>query len=47
MGEVELIRGANQLIIHSVIFFYGEAANDALSLQIAGDIAAWPSQRRP
>ena len=39
MGEVELIPGANQLIIHSVIFFYGEAANDGLSLQIAGDIA--------
>ncbi len=39
MGEVELISHRNQLIIHSVLFFYGDAANDDLSKQIAADIA--------
>lgn len=39
MGEVELIPNTNQLYIHSVLFFYGDAANDALSYQIANDIA--------
>jgi len=39
MGEVELKPDVNQLIIHATLFFYGDAANDALSLQIAGDIA--------
>lgn len=39
MGEVELITHRNQLIIHSVLFFYGNAANDDLSKQIAADIA--------
>ena len=39
MGEVELILHRNQLIIHSVLFFYGDAANDDLSKQIAADIA--------
>lgn len=39
MGEVELRPDANQLIIHSVIFFYGDAASDVLSFQIATDIA--------
>ena len=39
MGEVELRTDTNQLIIHSVIFFYGDAASDALSFQIAADIA--------
>jgi hypothetical protein len=39
MGEVELKPDVNQLIIHAALFFYGDAANDALSLQIAGDIA--------
>jgi len=37
MGEVE-IKG-NSIIIHSVIFFYGGAANEVLSYEIAKDIA--------
>jgi hypothetical protein len=37
MGEVE-IKG-NRVIIHSVIYFYGGAATDALSFEIAKDIA--------
>lgn len=39
MGEVEIRPIQNQLIIHSVLFFYGDAANDDLSKQIAADIA--------
>ena len=39
MGEAELHTGRQQIIIHSVIFFYGDAANEILSLQIAKDIA--------
>ncbi len=38
MGEVELHPHKKQLIIHSVLFFYGDAANDDLSKQIAEDI---------
>jgi len=39
MGEVELMPITNQLYIHSRLFFYGDAASDALSYQIAKDIA--------
>ena len=39
MGEVELKLNTNQLYIHSVLFFYGDAASDALSYQIANDVA--------
>lgn len=39
MGEVELLAHKNQLIIHSRLFFYGDAANEALSFQIAKNIA--------
>ena len=39
MGEVELKQTSQQLIVHSVIYFYGDAANDVLSFQIAKDIA--------
>ncbi len=37
MGEVEIKQ--HSVIIHSVIFFYGGAATDALSFEIAKDIA--------
>ena len=39
MGEVELQRANNLLIIHCIICFYGGAASDVLSRQIAEDIA--------
>lgn len=39
MGEAELVSGNNALIIHATIYFYGNAANDTLSYQIAKDIA--------
>lgn len=39
MGEAELLINKQQLIIHSVLFFYGDAATDELSAQIAKDIA--------
>ncbi len=39
MGEAELLRGEELLIVHSVLIFYGDAANDALSWQIAKDVA--------
>ncbi len=38
MGEVELQPANNLLIIHSTIYFYGNAANEILSRQIAKDI---------
>jgi len=38
MGEVELQPSNNLLIIHSVIYFYGNAATEVLSRQIAEDI---------
>ncbi len=37
MGEVELKN--NQLIIHAVIFIYGDAANDDIARFVAADIA--------
>lgn len=38
MGEVEKQPANNLLIIHAVINIYGDAANDALSIQVAKDI---------
>jgi hypothetical protein len=39
MGEAEIKPASRQLCIHSILFFYGNAASDALSLAIAKDIA--------
>lgn len=39
MGEVEISFNGNKLYIHSVLFFYGEAASDEWSEAIAKDIA--------
>lgn len=39
MGEVEINFTTDQLQIHSILFFYGDAANDILSKAIAEDIA--------
>lgn len=39
MGEAELQSENNLIIIRSTIYFYGNAANDSLSIQIAHDIA--------
>ena len=39
MGEAELQINNRQLIIHSVLIFYGDAADETLSGQIAKDIA--------
>jgi len=39
MGEAEINIAKQQIVIHSDFFFYGDAANDALSVQIAADIA--------
>ena len=39
MGEAEINRNAQQIIIHSTLFFYGDAASEQLSVQIARDIA--------
>jgi hypothetical protein len=41
MGEAEIIIQKNQLVIHAVIFIYGDAANDAIAKFIAADIAAF------
>lgn len=38
MGEAELQPGKNLLIIHASIIIYGDAANDALAMQVAKDI---------
>jgi hypothetical protein len=39
MGEAELIKQKNQLIIHAMIIAYGDAATDDIAHFIAGDIA--------
>lgn len=39
MGEAELLPAAQQLVIHSTIFFYGNVVTDALAAQVAKDIA--------
>lgn len=39
MGEAEIKTTSRQLFIHSVLFFYGDVASDALSIDIARDIA--------
>src|SRR5882672_11700941 len=39
MGEAELLKYKNQLIVHAVIFIYGDAANDDIARFIAADIA--------
>jgi len=39
MGEAEINTTRQQIIIHSELFFYGDAANESLSKQIASDIA--------
>src|SRR5579862_2692278 len=39
MGEAELKRDLHELIIHSTFYFYGDAASQQLSIQIADDIA--------
>jgi hypothetical protein len=39
MGEAELNKQAGHLIIHSVFFFYGDAASDELAKKIAADIS--------
>ena len=42
MGEAELNTSEHELIIRSVLYFYGGAADQALAIQIADDIsAAW------
>ncbi len=38
MGEVELSFNGHKLYIHSVLFFYGAAANEAWSLTIANNV---------
>lgn len=39
MGEASLHRSTGELIIHSVFYFYGDAADAQLARQIADDIA--------
>ena len=39
MGEAELNKYKNQLIIHAVIFVYGDTASDAIARFVAADIA--------
>jgi len=39
MGEVELLSERNLLLIHSVLIFYGDAANEELGSQIARDVS--------
>ena len=39
MGEAELYASANELVIRSILYFYGGAADAGLALQIADDIS--------
>ena len=46
MGEAEIRQDDHQLIIHSLLIFYGDAATDELSQQIAADVAThWNEPR--
>lgn len=46
MGQVELHTSSHQLVIHSIFYFYGDAAGERLSLQIASDIeSVWNEPR--
>lgn len=38
MGEAELLPQKNLLIIHAELIFYGDAASDELSIQVAKDV---------
>jgi hypothetical protein len=40
MGEVEIRQDDHRLIIHSLFIFYGDAATEELSQQIAADVSA-------
>ena len=46
MGEAEMLKGSGQLIIHSVFYFYGEAATVDLCRQITADISAYWNEPR-
>src|SRR5450755_4160989 len=46
MGEAEINTATGQIVIHSAFFFYGDAANETLSFQIANDIATQWNQAR-
>ncbi len=39
MGEVEIVRQQHVIIIHSDLFFYGNAATESLSEQVAANIS--------
>jgi hypothetical protein len=39
MGEAELVKSTNHLIIHATVIVYGDAANDDIARFIAADIA--------
>jgi hypothetical protein len=39
MGEAELNEASHRLTIHSIFYFYGDAATEELSIQIGRDIA--------
>jgi hypothetical protein len=39
VGEAEIIATAQQLVIHSTLFFYGNAVDDVLAAQVAKDIS--------
>jgi len=46
MGEAELNISSHQLVIRSILYFYGGAADQSLALQIAEDISmAWNEPR--
>jgi hypothetical protein len=40
MGEAELNKVTHQLIVHSVFYFYGDAATEQLSVRLAADISS-------
>lgn len=41
MGEAELNKSTLELVIHSIFYFYGDAASPELSIKIANDIATY------
>lgn len=41
MGEVELYTAEHRLVIRSVLYIYGEAADQSLAIQMADEIALY------
>lgn len=46
MGEAELLTSSHKLVIRSILYFYGDAADQALAIRVADEIAGIWNQPR-